>query len=482
MSGYVCDHYIGLAVGDTILRSVVIEAHEKQISSLVEEHISGHILNGGKIINPELFKKTLYHLVKKSKKRASCVSISLPEKYALTRELSFPNLSDREIEEAVRWQAKNIFPLPLDEMYLDWKIIPSETGEKEIFLVALPKRLVDDLISIVTSLGLRPVNIQTSATCLARMLSPTGNNLQALVNLSEDGITSTLVKGRITRLTATDDYVDGRNIVKSVQDTIEKLVNYYIAKGYEDITLEHIWLTGANATEDVKIDLKKALGVKVDYLEGPIKFSDKSKMLAFSEAIAIGLSLIKPPSSDETINLIPKPVERYYDSSDNLGRIRSWEKTVVGILSIGLFIVIISYAFLFFQAHLLVADTSGEFLSTNKLGEVIVQESSDSTEVQLRKINKQVDKLLVLSELKSTPRNLFKLLPEISVDGVVINSWSYNDDEKLMVLNGVAQSRDKLLEYQQKIEEQEEFLVAVIPLENLEKKSNFVFSIKVSTK
>ena len=479
MSGYTCDRCIGLAVGDTVLRSVVIDTNKRQISALVEQSIDGHILNGGKIINPELFKKTLLELISKSKKKASCVSISLPERYALTRELSFPNISDAEIEEAVKWQAKNIFPLPLDEMYLDWKVLPNEQDEKEIFVVALPKRLVDDLVSIVTSIGLRPVNIQTSATCLGRLLPAKGNRLQVLVNLSDEGITSTLVKGSVTKLTATDEYVEGKDIFISTLDTIERLLNFYNAKNLDEFKLEHIWLTGVKADDEIKASLKKELNIKVDYLEGPIKLADKHKMLAFSEAIAIGLSPIESPASDQTINLIPKLVEKYYESSENVERIKHWEKTVVGILSTGLVLAISSYLFLFFQARSLVANTPPELLVTNQLGETIVQEGADSTEVQLRKINKEVDKLLILSKLKTSPQQFLKVFPELSVNGVTISSWRYIFDEKLILIDGVTTSRDQLLKYQQKIEENDMFGVAIIPLENLERKNNFSFSIKV---
>lgn len=478
MSGYVCDRYIGLAVGDTVLRSVVIDGKKKRISALVEQPIQGHVLNGGKIINPELFKKTLYELIKKGNKGASCISISLPEKYALTRELTFPSLSDKEIEEAVRWQAKNIFPLPLDEMYLDWKVISGEQNQKEIFVVALPKRLVDDLVSIVTSLGLRPVNVQTSATCLGRLLQSKGNKLQALVNLSDDGITSTLVKGRLTKLTATDEYVEDKDVGACTLNTIEKLLTFYNAKHSQELSLEHVWLTGVRSTDEVKEKIKKELKVKVDYLEGPIRLEDKRKMLAFSEALAIGLSPIKPPSSDQTINLIPKPVEQYYESSEEVERIKHWEKTVVSTLSVGLIIAISSYLFLFFQAKTLVANTPSEFLTADGSGETVVQEGADSTEVQLRKINKEVDKFLVLSELKTTPRKLLEMLPELVVPGVDVSSWRYVAKDKMILIDGTTASRDQLLLYQKNIEARDEFSVAVIPLENLEKRSNFAFSIK----
>src|SRR3989338_3480675 len=162
MSGYTCDRCIGLAVGDTVLRSVVIDTNKRQISALVEQSIDGHILNGGKIINPELFKKTLLELISKSKKKASCVSISLPERYALTRELSFPNISDAEIEEAVKWQAKNIFPLPLDEMYLDWKVLPNEKNKKKKLVVALKKRFKDKAKSIFVIVDLSQGKIKST--------------------------------------------------------------------------------------------------------------------------------------------------------------------------------------------------------------------------------------------------------------------------------------------------------------------------------
>jgi len=49
------------------------------------------------------------------------VVISIPEQYIFTRTIRFPMLTDQEIAAAVKWEAKKVIPLPIEEMILDWK-------------------------------------------------------------------------------------------------------------------------------------------------------------------------------------------------------------------------------------------------------------------------------------------------------------------------------------------------------------------------
>lgn len=478
MNAYCGDEFIGLAINNTVLRSVIVDTRRRKIRSLFEQNVDKKILDGGTFLEPELFKKALRQLVQDKKDKKSiprCISISLPERYALTRELSFPNITKEEIAEAVTWQARNIFPLPIEDMYLDWKTLQGKDSTQEVFVVALPRRLVDDLVFILTELRFRPVNIQTSATCLGRLLPRDEEDLQILVNVNRDGATATLVTDNISKMTATASLgvESQKDVVGETVKTTKKLVEFYQTKHQTALSIKKIWLTGEFASREVANGLKEELALSVNFLKLPLSAEVNKKILTFSEAIAVALSPIEPPDSTQTINLLPPRIQKLYDSTVNLQQIKRWTSVVLVILLTGMITALFSYGYLFYKARDLEAEAPD-----------LVAESETETglEERLKQLNQQVDKLITLTDEKQTPRALISTLPQLIPEGILVTSWQYRDEVGQIVLEGRTDTRDTLLVLQDRLEKEDEFERVRIPLSSLEKEADYEFRIIIDLK
>jgi type IV pilus assembly protein PilM len=79
-----------------------------------------------------------------------------------------------EMEEAVRWQAKKLIPLPLEEMTIDWKPITAapKPDDKyvEILLTGAAKSLISKYLAIFEAAGLKLISLETEALALIRSL------------------------------------------------------------------------------------------------------------------------------------------------------------------------------------------------------------------------------------------------------------------------------------------------------------------------
>lgn len=475
MIGYCGDEFIGLAINNTVLRSVIVDTRRRKIRSLFEQNVDKKILDGGTFLEPDLFKEALKQLVQGKKNIPRCISISLPEQYALTRELSFPNITKEEIAEAVSWQARDIFPLPLEDMYLDWKTLQGKDSTQEVFVVALPRQLIDDLVFILTELRFRPVNIQTSATCLARLLPRGEEDLQILVNVNRDGATATLVTDNISKMTATASLgVDSqKDVVTETVKTTKKLVEFYQTKHETALPIKKIWLTGEFASREVENGLKEELALSVNYLKLPVSAEVNKKILTFSEAIAVALSPIEPPDSTQTINLLPPRIQELYDRTVTLQQVKRLTSAILAILFFGMITALLSYGYLFYKARDLAAESQD-----------LVAESGPETglDERLSKLNQQVDKLISLTDEKKTPRVLISSLPQLIPEGIVITSWQYNEEVGQITFEGRTDTRDTLLIFQARLEKEDEFDRVTIPLRSLEKEENYEFRMIVELK
>lgn len=102
------------------------------------------------------------------------VNISLPEQLVFTRIIRFPLLSDEEIVAAVKWEAEQYIPIPVNEAVIQHLILDRKETESQtsVLLVAAPKAVVEKYVKIIRLAGLNPASAETELTALARSMSP----------------------------------------------------------------------------------------------------------------------------------------------------------------------------------------------------------------------------------------------------------------------------------------------------------------------
>lgn len=72
--------------------------------------------------------KSIYHDSRMSSKR---VIAALPSFSVFSSIISLPRMGKKDLAQAIQWEAKKFVPLPIEEMTLDWKVVPAETEIKK---------------------------------------------------------------------------------------------------------------------------------------------------------------------------------------------------------------------------------------------------------------------------------------------------------------------------------------------------------------
>lgn len=97
------------------------------------------------------------------------VAVALPMARAFTRSLEVPKLSAKELAEAVQNEAEQYIPAALDDLYLDYTEVGADPVKTTVFIVAMPKRMIDSYIMLARLLGLETVVLQTSSGAGAQL-------------------------------------------------------------------------------------------------------------------------------------------------------------------------------------------------------------------------------------------------------------------------------------------------------------------------
>jgi type IV pilus assembly protein PilM len=116
-------------------------------------------------------------LYKDAKISSREVNIALPEPQVSTRTVSFPLLTDAEISSAVKWEAEQYIPFPINEAVIQHQVIERRENVSPpqviVLLVATPKELVEKYAKVVEMAGLKLYVVETDLLALTRSLAPT---------------------------------------------------------------------------------------------------------------------------------------------------------------------------------------------------------------------------------------------------------------------------------------------------------------------
>jgi type IV pilus assembly protein PilM len=169
----------GLDLSDLSVKIVKLESNglSEYITSYSSVTLANNAIVDGEIQQKDqavaAIKKAVA-MVGPEKLKTKKVICSLPETKAFLRIISIPQMSESELNEAVKWEMEANIPLPLDQVYYDWQVIPEklifEKNRLNLLVVAIAKVVVDQTIEVLELAGLDPVGLEIESIAQARSL------------------------------------------------------------------------------------------------------------------------------------------------------------------------------------------------------------------------------------------------------------------------------------------------------------------------
>lgn len=172
---------IGLDIGTSYIKYIQLEHLPKQQYRLISAGMCpapNKGLSSEAAIDREAFAATIKKLFKDGGIKSHGVVLALPETNAFTRVIQVPPLSERELASAIRWEAEQYIPMPLEEVIMDFSVV-GESKDKEgvkkldILLVAAPKNVIERYTKILELADLEPQAMETEVIAASRALMPT---------------------------------------------------------------------------------------------------------------------------------------------------------------------------------------------------------------------------------------------------------------------------------------------------------------------
>ena len=189
----------------------------------------------------------LKSILEKSNVTTKKVVVGIPSFSVFSSVISLPIMNQKDLAQAVYWQAKKIVPISLDEMTLDWKILndkevaenkikkeknkDNKEGEKKevkpepkkkdlkILIAAAPKKLVSKYVELFKSAELELISLETENFALERSLVGGDKNPVMIVDIGSITSDISVVENGIPVLSRSVD-TGGEAITKAVMNSM----------------------------------------------------------------------------------------------------------------------------------------------------------------------------------------------------------------------------------------------------------------------
>lgn len=173
----------------------------------------------------------LKQLIQETKIRTSEAVMSIPIFSSFLTVMELPELSAKELESAVPFEARSYIPVPLSEVVLDWLVIPSSSaaaspvavaragGKVNVLLIAVPKEVVSKYQRIAAAAGLKLEALESESFSLARVLVANDPSTVMLIDLGARNTNVTIMDGTFIFMSHSADF-SGRGITKVIASSL----------------------------------------------------------------------------------------------------------------------------------------------------------------------------------------------------------------------------------------------------------------------
>ncbi len=142
-------------------------------------HFDKKAQEDGVVTKPEIIAEAALTLFKKNLSgdiTTDRVAIAIPAYRTFTRSVQLPNLQPKEMKDAIELDAEQYISMPLEELYLDYEIVRQSADATELFVVAVPKAIVDSYLGLAQMMGLEAVLIEPTLSSSGRLFATSTNS------------------------------------------------------------------------------------------------------------------------------------------------------------------------------------------------------------------------------------------------------------------------------------------------------------------
>lgn len=252
---------LGIDIGTSSIKLVVVAGSKLQLAQVVSNPLGRvAIENEDEMVKMvEQIKKGLGDV----KLRNQQTQVVISESVVNSKVISMPVLSKAELSTAIKWEAEQYVPVPLDTVEMSWQVVErSDSSDKmRVYLVAVDKKIVRGVVDLCSRIGLEPIGIRPELISASKLVGGDGGVMVLAMGASS---TSCGVYND-GKLIFVYDFSSGgealtRAIASGLQFDLKQAEKYKRSYGLRTDVLEgRLYKTMQPVVENILSELKKVM-------------------------------------------------------------------------------------------------------------------------------------------------------------------------------------------------------------------------------
>lgn len=137
--------------------------------------------------------------------QAKEVNFSIPDFSTFFTSFELPSMSQKELDSAVRYEARSYIPLPLSEIILDWSLIEDGVPDKtktslKVLVVAIPNEVINQYQEIASLSGLELKVLEAEVFALSRSSAKNEKGVIAIIDIGARSTTCNIFEKGILKI------------------------------------------------------------------------------------------------------------------------------------------------------------------------------------------------------------------------------------------------------------------------------------------
>jgi len=117
--------------------------------------------------------KIVANLIKQLKISKKTIRVVLPDSFSYNSFFEMPDINEKELLSAIKYQADQFIPVPLEQVNIDIEPISKNLEAKKVLalLCASPKKTIEKIEKLAEYIGLYPDTLETETSSIARFIN-----------------------------------------------------------------------------------------------------------------------------------------------------------------------------------------------------------------------------------------------------------------------------------------------------------------------
>jgi len=221
------DLVVGIDIGSHAIKVCHLKRTDKAyaVVNLGSATLPEDAVDDGTLNDPEAVGKIIGELFKSLKIKKKKVGFSISGYSVIVKKVNLAVMSDEKLEEHILAEAEQYIPFDIEDVYLDFQDLKTNTGDSErtdVMLVAAKKEIVDDYLEMLEGLNLKPVIVDVDGFALENTHEynyPKNENV-ALVDIGASKMNINIISKGVS-VVARDIVVGSRQLTEQIQATFD---------------------------------------------------------------------------------------------------------------------------------------------------------------------------------------------------------------------------------------------------------------------